>query len=220
MHQSTRDISERKRQEERQRLLLREMNHRIKNLFMLTSSLVTLSERAAHGAADLAEKLRGRIAALARAHDLTMPDLSEAADGERTTTLFALLDAILDPHRDAGEARTLIRGCDIPISGSALTSLALVLNEFATNSAKYGCLSAPEGALSIESSIDGEDFVLVWAEAGGPEITPAAIGVGFGSQLERVAIEGSLHGNLSREWAPSGLIIKTRVPLSRLSRQP
>ncbi len=213
-----RDISERKRHEERQRLLLREMNHRIKNLFTVTSSLITLSERAAHGTADLAERLRGRMAALARAHDLTMPDLSDAVDIERTTTLFTLLDAILEPHKDGNEARTHIHGCDISICCGALTPLALVLNEFATNSTKYGCLSTEGGTLSIESVIDGKDLVLTWTEAGGPEVKPAAAGGGgFGSRLERATIEGLLYGSLSREWAPHGLIITARMPLSHLS---
>jgi PAS domain S-box-containing protein len=213
-----RDISERKRHQEHQSLLLlREMNHRVKNLFMVAASLITLSERSADGAADLAEGLRGRMAALARAHALTMPELS-GVDDERTTTLFALLEAILDPHKNGVETRTHIHGCDISIRGDALTSLALVLNEFTTNAAKYGCLSIQEGTLSIESVIDGEDLVLIWTEAGGPEVN-AAVGEGFGSQLERAAIERSLHGSLSRDWAPSGLIIRARIPLSRLSDQ-
>lgn len=212
-----RDISERKRDQERQRLLLREMNHRIKNLFAVASSLVAVSRQSASSAADLATKLQSRLAALARAHDLTLPDLSDAMDGDRATTLFALLGAILAPHSDGGDGRTIISGSDIPIHGEALTALALALNEFATNAAKYGCLSAVGGVLSIESVIDVPDLVLRWTEAHGPEIRSPAVATGFGTQLSRSAIEGSLNGSLSWDWAPSGLTISIRLPISRLS---
>ncbi len=213
-----RDISERKRLADRQSLLLREMNHRVKNLFAVTSALITLSERTAHGVAGLAEDLRGRMAALARAHDLTMPDLSGAVDGERTTTLFALLEAILAPHDNGTKTRTNVQGCDVSIRGPVLTSVALVLNEFSTNATKYGCLSIETGTLLIKSAVEGENLVLIWAETGrGAEVRIPPAGSGFGSQLERAAIEGTLHGSLTRVWAPSGLTITMRVPLSRLS---
>jgi PAS domain S-box-containing protein len=214
-----RDITERKRHQEQQNLLLREMNHRIKNLFTVASALISVSERSAQDAADLAQKLRGRMAALARAHELTLPDLTDEVASGRTTTLFALFDAILTPHTD-GEARTSVKGSDISIGGGALTSLALVLNEFATNSAKYGCLSVPQGRLMIESAIDGRDILITWTETDGPEVSTPEAGGGFGSLLEHATIEGSLHGSISREWAPAGLIISMRVPLSELSPKP
>jgi two-component sensor histidine kinase len=175
-----------------------------------------LTERSARGTADLAEKLRGRMAALARAHDLTLPDLADTSVAERTTTLFALLEAVLAPHADVRGVRTNVGGTDVSISGGALTSLALVLNEFATNSAKYGCLSAEEGMLSVEIVIDGENLVLTWSEAGGPVVGSPATG-GFGGQLERASVEVSLRGRIQRKWDSSGLIITLQVPLSQLS---
>ncbi len=196
------------------------MNHRVKNLFAVTSALITLSERTAHGIADLAEDLRGRMAALARARDLTMPDLSGSVDGERTTTLFALLEAILAPHDDGTKARTNIHGDDVCIRGPVLTSMALVLNEFSTNATKYGCLATETGTLSIKSAIEGANLVLIWAETGrGAEVRVPPAGSGFGSQLERAAIEGTRHGSLTRVWAPSGLSITMRMSLSHLSSQ-
>jgi two-component sensor histidine kinase len=182
----------------------------------VASALISLSERSAQSAADLAEKLRARMSALGRAHELTLPDLTGATAGGRATTLFSLLDAVLRPHTD-GEARTSIVGSDISVSGGALTSLALVLNEFVTNSAKYGCLSSPEGRLTIESVIDDQNLMLTWVESNGPEVHAPDNGGGFGSQLERMTVERSLRGSISHEWASSGLIISVRLPLSQFS---
>ncbi len=212
-----RDISERKRQHERQLLLLREMNHRIKNLFTVTSALISLSERSATGAADLAASLRQRLSALARAHDFTLPDMAGGLERERTTTLFSLLGAILTPHNDADAPRTHVLGADFPIRAPALASLALALNEFATNSAKYGALSVAEGRLRVDSAVDGEDHVLVWTETGGPPPPSSIDRPGFGSQLERLTIAQALRGTATRDWRPEGLVITVRTPLRHLS---
>jgi PAS domain S-box-containing protein len=134
-----RDITERRQAEERQRLL-REMDHRIKNLFALSSGMVAISARCAKTSQELA--VQDRLAALAKAHTLTLPRLS--GDGRRTEqskTLHALLETLLLPYggrTDDDRARVVTSGPDIPIAGGAITSFALLLHEFATNAAKYG----------------------------------------------------------------------------------
>ncbi|MFT4185121.1 MAG: PAS domain S-box protein, partial [Rhizobium sp.] len=183
-----RDISERKRERERQILLLREMNHRIKNLFSITNALITMSQRSATSAKDLADNLRGRIVSLARAHDLTLPDISGNMSARPSTTLVALLDAVLAVHQEDGRQRIQIRGTDAPVGGSALTSLALLLHEFATNAMKYGALSVPDGRIGIDIATN-DDLSLTWTETGGPPVTPPGESKGFGSQLERVTVE-------------------------------
>ena len=91
-----RDIAERRRAEEQERLLLREMNHRIKNLFALASGVVTLSARSAKTAPELAEMIRDRLGALSRAHALTLPEITgTGAKIERSATLAALVRAVL-----------------------------------------------------------------------------------------------------------------------------
>ncbi|MBB4566784.1 PAS domain S-box protein [Rhizobium leucaenae] len=212
-----RDISERKRERERQKLLLREMNHRIKNLFAITNALITMSQRSATSAQDLADNLRRRIVSLARAHDLTLPDLSGDVTDRSSTTLFSLFDAVLAVHREDGRQRIEIHGSDSPVGGSALTSLALLLHEFATNAIKYGALSLPDGQIRIDLATDDE-LSLIWTETGGPAVTPPGESAGFGSLLERVTIEGSLSGSITREWRPEGLRIHLRVPLENLTR--
>lgn len=211
-----RDISDRKRAQQRQGLLLREMNHRVKNLFSVTTGLISVSAMSATSAADLAGSLRERVLALSRAHDLTLPDLGGEVTGERGTTLFALLAAIVAPHDFGGARRMSVSGTDVALQGSTLTSLALLLHEFTTNAAKYGALSAPSGRLEVRAVVDGEMLVLIWTEIGGPAVSEEAAPEGFGSLLERATVQG-LGGEIARDWAPSGVVIRLRIPLAHLT---
>lgn len=210
-----RDITDRVRTQERQDLLLREMNHRVKNLFALTSSLVMMTSKTCETSQELASAVLPRIYALARAHELTLPDLGRETEANKTTTLSELLRVIVAPH-EGTLLRVEISGCDVQVGGSALTSLALLLHEFATNAAKYGALSASEGHLSIHAEIVGESVKLTWIESGGPAVEGPQIVEGFGSKLERTAIQGSLRGQIDREWRPDGLTITLTVPLNKL----
>ncbi|MGH6843887.1 MAG: PAS domain S-box protein, partial [Methylocella sp.] len=145
-----RDITERRRAQEQQNLLLREMSHRVKNLFAVASGLVTLSARSARTPADMAQAVRERLGALARAHGLTRPGLVDG-DGRpsQDTTLHALVQTIfapyVDPKRIKGHGFYIVTGPSLPVGGNAVTSIALVMHELATNAAKYGALSSPGG---------------------------------------------------------------------------
>ncbi|MBZ9905585.1 PAS domain S-box protein [Mesorhizobium sp. BR115XR7A] len=201
-----RDISERRRNEKRRKLLLREMNHRVKNLFSVASALVSVSERSASSAAELAGDMRDRLASLARAHDLILADLRDDAEIQRETTLLALLNAVLAPYKNAPQIGTSIKGVDVPLGSSAMTSLALIISEFATNAAKHGCFASAGGKLDVLSMIDAKSLLLIWSETGGPEIYGPARSSGFGTQLEQATIAG-LDGTISRDWAAGGLAI-------------
>lgn len=212
-----RDISERKRAAERQVLLLREMNHRIKNIFAIANAVVGLSERTATTVQELARDVRARISALAIANELTLPDVGLAESYlSQETTLFALVKALFAAHQVDGVERISIRGQDVPVHGNMLTSLALLLHEFSTNATKYGALSAPEGRIEIEVRND-TDFSLIWREIGGPPVHQPDGPGGFGSQLEKATI-GSLQGSIEREWNPAGLKIFLRIPSAVLRR--
>jgi len=209
-----RDIAELKKARERQQLLLREMSHRVKNLFALTSSVVALSARSAKTAQELADSARERLAALARAHSLTF---SHGEPQPQPTTLQALIRAIVAPFDEPGEPRISISGSDAPVSGTAVTSLALLLHEFATNAAKYGALSAPEGTIAIHCADEGGDIVVAWTERGGPPVAEPPGSEGFGGVLSRLAVTGQLGGAIQREWSPEGLAIRLTAPRSRLT---
>lgn len=216
-----RDITERRRAEEQQRLLLREMNHRIKNLFTLSSSLVKLSARSANSAEELATAMQARFGALARAHSLILPRVGEQAGAtEASTTLHSLINTVVSPFWDeeAGEdPRVVVAGADVPVSGSAVTSVALLIHEFATNAAKYGALAAPEGRVHIEGEEAGDRFVLNWREEGALPSDFKPGDEGFGSSLARATISGSLGGEFTREFGENMLTIRLSLPRARLS---
>lgn len=217
-----RDITERRRAEEQQHLLIQEMNHRIKNLFTLAGSVVALSKRSAVTVEDLASAVSGRLNALALAHTLTVPATSEASEREaQATALHALVRTIMAPYDHAvqsGRSRISLTGADVELSGAAVTSFALLLHEFATNAAKYGALSSPEGTVDIRCDEAGDMLVLTWTERGGPLVERNADGDGFGSILGRATVRGQLGGEISREWNPEGLIIRLSVARNRLGR--
>ena len=191
--------------QERQQLLLREMNHRVKNLFAVTSSILNLTARQAESPSALASSVIGRLDALARAHGLTMASL----DGrDRGTTLHALARSIMSPHGEADE-QFILRGEDIAVSGKAVTPVALLLNEFATNATKYGSLSVPEGRVSIDTRLDNGSIMLTWHESGGPPVEPKHE-QGFGSHLVE-ATARQLDGEVTREWSREGLRIALRL---------
>jgi PAS domain S-box-containing protein len=216
-----RDITERRQAQEQQQLLLREMDHRAKNLFTIASSVVALSARSAKTVGELASAVQGRLSALARAHALTLSTTSNLQPAaERSTTLHTLISAIGAPY-DEGPAelgaRIVVTGPDVPITGRAMTGLALLLHEFATNSAKYGALSTSTGRVDVTCSEQPDVFCLVWRERGGPPIEGQATSEGFGSLLARLTVTNQLGGELSRDWRPEGLVIRLSVLRDRLT---
>lgn len=215
-----RDITERKRAEELQHLLIREMDHRVKNLFALASSVVSLSARSAGTPAELASTVRDRLNALAQAHALTVPSTCEASGRtEQSTTLHRLIETILAPYHtglDSPQPRAVVTGPDIPIGGAAVTSFALLLHEFATNAAKYGALSVAEGVLSISCREEEDRFILTWTERDGPPVDRQADGDGFGTLLGKATVRNQLGGEIVRVWKPEGLSIRLTVARDRL----
>jgi PAS domain S-box-containing protein len=213
-----RDVTERKRAQERQNLLLREMEHRIKNLFALAINVVALSGRSATNVPELVTSARERLSALARAHALTLPD-GEREDSQlsKPAMLHSLIRVIIAPHEDAQGARFAIAGCDLEISGAATASLALLFHEFATNAAKYGALSTPTGQIEIACAERGQNVGITWTEQGGPTVTSPTEGNGFGAFLTRMTVAGQLGGEISQDWKPEGLVIRLSFPRERLA---
>jgi PAS domain S-box-containing protein len=202
-------------------MLLREMGHRIRNLFALASGVVALSARFAQTPQDMADTVRSRLDALARAHDLTLPVVADGAERSASrATLHTLIRTIVSPYDDverSGTDRMTIVGTDVPISGGAVTSLALLLHEFATNAAKYGALSSPAGYVNVECEVDGDELRVVWREGGGPALEVPVLREGFGSLLGHATVKRQLGGSISREWNPEGLTIRLVVSRSRLT---
>lgn len=197
-----RDITDRLRAQDEQQLLIGEMHHRVKNLFALAKAIVSLSAKSRRGETDVITDIQARLSSLARAHELILSDRSRGVDAERLH-LIALLQTVLAPYAVADRIR--IGGDDCEVGGKAVTNLALLLHEIATNAAKHGALSVDEGRIHIEI-ISAEDRVhLVWSEAGGPPPI-AGKAAGFGSRLEQ-GLCAALGATVARDWQHTGLVI-------------
>ncbi len=210
------DITDRHAFEEAQQLLTRELNHRVKNLFAIANGMVSMTARTAKDPKEMATALRGRLSALSRAHELVQPAAVIHGSGA-DVDLSRLCEAVLEPYRQSGTDRVRIEGPDVRVGSTTTTSLALVLHELATNAAKYGSLSNPEGHLSIQWTIHHEMVDLLWTERGGPAVEGAPGFQGFGTQLSQRSIAGQLGGTLEQEWLSEGLRVHMTLPLSRLT---
>jgi len=211
------DVTERHASEEAQQLLTRELNHRVKNLFAIANGMVSMTARTAKDPKEMATALRGRLSALSRAHELVQPVPGAGQIAGPEVRLAQLIEAVLEPYKQSGQSRILVEGPDVPVGSNTTTSLALVLHELATNAAKYGCLSRPEGQLVIRWTLRDDSADLLWTESGGPAIEEPPSFEGFGTQLSQRSIAGQLGGALSREWRPEGLQVHMTLPLDRLA---
>jgi PAS domain S-box-containing protein len=211
------DITEQRAAEEARQLLTRELTHRVKNLFAIANGMVSMTARTAKDPREMANALRGRLSALARAHELVQPIPVAGHQGGSEVELKKLIEAVLEPYQQAGSTRVSIKGPDVRVGSNTTTSLALVLHELATNAAKYGCLSNAGGQLLIHWQLAGDDVDLHWTETGGPPIKETPSFEGFGSQLSQRSIAGQLGGSLIREWRSEGLSVHMSMPLGRLT---
>jgi len=214
-----RDITEQKRAQARQELLLREMGHRVKNAFTVVNGIVGMSARYAKGQT-LVRDIQARLAALARAHDLTRPGLPAVESKPAPTTARALIDAILAPYLDNSPSRhsnrLTVTGPDAQIQEQSVASLALVLYELATNAVKCGALSLPRGSVQINLSMPNGKFELEWKERGGPQLTETPRHEGFGTNLVRRVVTGQFAGEVFFDWDPEGLIVRLVAPSDRV----
>jgi two-component sensor histidine kinase len=128
-----------------------------------------------------------------------------------------LIRTIIAPFDRSPEvSRARITGIDVPVSRTAATSLSLLLHEIATNAAKYGALSVPEGTVDIVCTEEGERLVLTWAERNGPQIQCEPNVEGFGTALSNATARGQLGGKIVREWNRKGLFVRLEVARQRL----
>jgi two-component sensor histidine kinase len=210
------DITERRRNDEIRQLLVQELNHRVKNLFAMTSGMIAMTARTAETPKQMAAALRGRIDALARAHELIRPAITGSDPTDEETTVEKIVEAILAPHvnQDAPSPIAL-EGPPVRIGPKAATILTLVLHELATNALKYGALSVPEGRLRI-AWIRGVMLTLTWQEENGPVVQGVPSTEGFGSKLVHRSVTDQLGGAIAYDWRPKGLQVRIDLPLNQL----
>jgi two-component sensor histidine kinase/CheY-like chemotaxis protein len=197
------DITERKRAEERQSLLAREVDHRAKNALALAQSIVRLTRGETVKA--YIQAVEGRISALARVH--TILSLSSWQGAE----IARLVDEELAPYATGDQIAC--GGSVIQLQPATAQTLALALHELVTNSAKYGALSTHAGRLNINWQVDRDILKMVWEEKDGPVVEKPA-SRGFGTRSVIAAIESQLGGRAEFDWRSEGLICRLSVPLT------
>ena len=206
------DITARKRTEQRNELLMREVDHRAKNALAVVQAALRLSR--AESPAELVRIVEGRVAALARAQTILAQRRWEGAE------LQDLLQGELAPfltgiRRDAPRAE--LAGPAVTVAAHAAQPLCMAIHELATNAMKYGALSRAGGLLQVTWRLDPakRSLVLAWRESGGPDIATLPAGRGFGSRVIEQTVQGQLGGAVRRRWLAEGLACDIEVPLSR-----
>jgi two-component sensor histidine kinase len=192
--------------------LAREMNHRVKNLFSVVGGMIALTARSADSPADMARRLQGRLSALDLAHARISPALSGGRRSAEAVDLDELVESLVSPHLTTGSQQLDLDLPDLRLAGRSVTDLALVIHELATNAAKYGALSTPDGKVTLQGRIDGDSIRLDWRETGGPAIDTVPSDSGFGSRLISATIERQMNGTLATRWDRSGVTHALTLP--------
>jgi two-component sensor histidine kinase len=204
------DITERKKFDERQKVLIDELNHRVKNTLATVQAMAVQSFRRSDGEREDVDAFLTRLHALSRTHDHLTREHWETAD------LRAVVSDVLRPLSDRPSGGVSIDGASMRIPPRAALTLGLVLNELATNAAKYGSLSAPEGKLGVSWRADGDEFILEWRESGGPEVLPVTRR-GFGTRMIERGVDSELDGHAHLRFEPAGFQCDIRVPMASLT---
>lgn len=194
-----------------QRVLAREMSHRVKNVFAVTNSMINMAARTAGSSEELAESATGRLMAMSQAHDLVGSAVVRTT-AERTADLRELLTTLIAPHGDPD-----LEGPSLVLNEQAVHALSLVVHELATNATKYGAFSQHGGTVIVRWEAEKDVLTLHWTEVGGPSVT-AATTEGFGSALIGTSL-APVKGGVSYDWASDGLGVTITIPTDRALEQ-
>jgi PAS domain S-box-containing protein len=205
---TTEDIDERKLAEDRQRLLINELNHRVKNTLATVQAIAFQTLKGDIPVAEARSRFETRLQALSRAHNLLTDENWEGASLHR---VVADATAYLADEQE----RFQVEGEEIWLAPRSALALSLALHELSTNAAKYGALSREGGRVRIGWSVENGLLNLVWKEQGGPEVTPPA-GRGFGSRLIERGLGTDLGGTARLAFEPDGLRCTVKASLDAI----
>ncbi len=203
------DITERKRAEEQQSLMVRELHHRVKNTLATVQAIMGSTARSSETIEDFKTALIGRIASLAKTHRLLTDEVGAVSFG-------SIMHSELDAFDDATEGRVTLNGPEIDLSSQLAVSLGMAVHELATNAAKYGALSVFGGKVDVTWSVTIEatrrrlDFE--WVESGGPTVSKPTR-QGFGTRLMDFVLPGQIQAKSKIDYLPNGLRMHCSVPL-------
>lgn len=207
-----RDAVQRQQQDQAHlRLLLNELNHRVKNTLATVQSIVTQTLRSADASTRTRDTLTSRIVALSKAHDVLTNEQWSGAD------LGEIAAQAAQPFRlGLGAERIAIDGPPVRVAPKTAIAMALALHELATNAVKYGALSGNDGRIEFGWRIAGHgadrELIAVWREFGGPRVTPPAR-AGFGTRLIERGLAADLNGEVSISYPPDGVVCTIRARL-------
>lgn len=199
--------------EEQQRLLVAELNHRVRNMLQVVIGVAHQTLRRSESMGAFEKSFMGRVQALARAYELL------SHEGWSNAPIHELLLSQLGPF--ATEAhRCSCSGTNVVLTANCALALGLVLYELATNATKYGALSVPTGHLDVSWELQRdaqgrEDLVMFWRESGGPAVTPPQR-QGFGTELLHRQLHHELSGKASMDFAPAGLQVTLAIPAANV----
>jgi len=201
-------VLERKRTEERQQLLIHELNHRVKNTLAVVQGIAMQTLIPGRAIADLRDALSSRLSAVASAHDLLIAD-----NWAKTSIAQIIRAAIAGCGSDMD--RITIAGRDFDVRSATAVSIALAVHELCTNAYKYGALSDNGGTVAVEWRLEPGDiptFCFEWVERGGPKVTKPERS-GFGTRLLTRGLTHELGGKVQFDYLPEGLVFRFRVPI-------
>jgi PAS domain S-box-containing protein len=200
------DITERKRAEEHQLLLVQELNHRTKNLLSVVQSIA--NQTAASNPTEFVERFSQRIRALSASQDLLV------RSEQRGVEIAALVRTQLAHFADLIGDRIVIEGPVLSVTPSAAQSIGMALHELATNAGKYGSLSDDHGSVTIDWRIEDDQFSIGWIEHDGPRVKPPKRR-GFGSTIISAVAQASVGGEVELNYDSSGVMWRLKCAASR-----
>ncbi|WP_293345257.1 HWE histidine kinase domain-containing protein [Phenylobacterium sp.] len=192
------DITDRKVAEQHQRLLINELNHRVKNTLAIVQGIAWQSFRPSGMAKSAVEAFEGRLAALSTAHDVLTRQSWEAA------SIGSIVAEAVAPHH-AGDGRLTAEGPPVDLEPKTAVALGLAMHELATNAVKYGALSTPTGRVEVRWTADAGFLRLTWRESGGPTVS-TPVRRGFGARLLEHGLAEELRGAVRLEFRQEGVL--------------
>ena len=206
------NVSREHRDRERLRLMVNELNHRVKNTLATVQAIATLTLRSHERPARIRENLTARIVALSRAHDVLTDTQWSGADLHEIAAL-----AGVPFESNGGAQRIRAHGPPVRLPPKTAIAVALAFHELATNAAKYGALSRPQGRISLTWRRDetelGPVLRIVWRESGGPPVKPPRR-TGFGTRLIKRGLAADLSGSVDIDYRPEGLVCTIEARLA------
>jgi PAS domain S-box-containing protein len=206
------DLTKHKEEQAQSRMLIDELNHRVKNTLATVQSIVSQALRNATDPAVIREAIESRLFALSRSHDLLTRENWDSAG------LHDVIDAALEPFgtTNGRKERFVITGPNIRFPPNAALALGIALHELATNAVKYGAFSNDRGSITVNWTVvpssNGSRLILHWREKDGPPVTPPKR-KGFGSRVMERGLAHELKGSVELDFRPAGLVCTIDIPL-------